>query len=105
MNGINTSLAMMQYNKLKSRVTATQNLDRLEDKALKEQTDNFEAIMVKQLLDDSLKAENSLFLKQTGADIYQSMYNDAVSKQVSGGFGFSQLLYDFLKDNKSQSAI
>ena len=97
---INTSMALMRYNSsnMQSKVgTSTLSKD---DKLLKEQTDNFESILVKQLLDDSLKAENALFPKQAGADIYQSMYNDAISKEVSGGFGFSRMLFEFLKENK-----
>ena len=92
---IDTSMAMFHYNnanKLKQKASK-------DDTILKEQTDAFEAIMIKQLLDDSLKSENTLFPKQAGSEIYKSMYNDAVSKSVSGGFGFSQLLYDYLKEN------
>jgi len=97
MSNINTSMAMMHYNSSISSVDKNRGIS--DDRALKEQTDAFESIMIKQLLDDSLKAENSLFPKQAGADIYQSMYNDAVSKSVSGGFGFSELLYNYLKEN------
>ncbi len=70
-----------------------QNLDK---QKLKEQTDQFESILLKQLLDISLKNENSLFGKDPGSKIYNSMYNSAVSDQLSGGFGFSKLLFDFL---------
>jgi Rod binding domain-containing protein len=93
-------MALMQYNS-SNATTKIKNSNQIsDDKLLKEQTDNFESILIKQLLDDSLKAENSLFPKQAGADIYQSMYNDAISKEVSGGFGFSKMLFDFLKDNR-----
>ena len=69
------------------------------DKKLKEQTDAFEAVILKQMLDISLKSENSLFPKDAGTDIYQSMYNDQMSKSLSGGFGFSNLLFNYLKEN------
>ena len=92
---IDTSMAMHHYNSA-NKITKSALKD---DKALREQTDAFEAIMIKQLLDDSLKGENSMFPKQAGSEIYKSMYNDAVSKSVTGGFGFSQLLYDYLKEN------
>ncbi|EOI2878350.1 TPA: hypothetical protein SBV76_000262 [Campylobacter coli] len=69
-----------------------------EDEALKEQTDAFEAFFLKQVLDVSLKTQNSLFGKDASDEIYSSMYNDTMSKALSGGMGFSKLLYDFLKE-------
>lgn len=69
-----------------------------EDEALKEQTDAFEAFFLKQVLDVSLKSQNSLFGKDASDEIYSSMYNDTISKALSGGMGFSKLLYDFLKE-------
>ncbi|WP_416333346.1 rod-binding protein [Campylobacter sp. MIT 21-1682] len=69
-----------------------------EDKALREQTDAFEAFFVKQILDLSLKTQNALFGKDASDEIYTSMYNDTMSKALSGGLGFSKLLYDFLKE-------
>ncbi|MBM0637473.1 rod-binding protein [Campylobacter sp. VicNov18] len=69
-----------------------------EDEALKEQTDAFEAFFLKQVLDVSLKTQNSLFGKDASDEIYTSMYNDTMSKALSGGLGFSKLLYDFLKE-------
>lgn len=68
------------------------------DKKLKQQTDNFEAIMIKTLLDTSMKTKNHLFPKKPGNDIYQSMYRDELSKSLSGGFGYSELLFNYLKD-------
>ncbi|WP_257912869.1 putative flagellar rod assembly protein FlgJ [Campylobacter lari] len=69
-----------------------------EDKALKEQTDAFEAFLIKSVLDISLKQENSLFGKDASDEIYSSMYNDTMSKALSGGLGFSKLLFDYLKE-------
>jgi peptidoglycan hydrolase FlgJ len=39
-----------------------------------------------------------LFSEQNdpGDKIYKSMYRDELSKTSAGGFGFSQMLYDFL---------
>jgi Rod binding domain-containing protein len=48
------------------------------------------------MLDISLKSEDSLFGKTTGSHIYKSMYNDALSEQLSGGFGYSEMLFEFL---------
>lgn len=73
----------------------------VDDVKLKEQTDNFEAFMVKKILDISLKRENSIFGKDPGDKIYNSMYNDTMSKAISGGFGYSELLFNFLKEQSN----
>ncbi len=67
------------------------------DTKLKEQTDKFEALFIKKVLDISIKTDNSLFPKGAGDEIYRSMYNDTLSNQLSGKFGFSELLFNFLK--------
>ena len=91
---IDNSLNLMSLNNKK-----LENVNSKDDIALKEQTDNFEAVFLKIVLDKSLKTENHLFPKGVGEDIYKSMYNDALSKDLSGGFGFSQMLFNFLKQN------
>ncbi|WP_456323057.1 rod-binding protein [Hydrogenimonas sp.] len=68
---------------------------------LKEQTDAFEAIMVKTLLDQSMKSDGSLLPKDPGRDIYRSMMNDERSRQLSGNFGYSELLFNFLMEKKT----
>lgn len=69
------------------------------DEALREQTDAFEAFMIKTVLDVSLQDKVSIFEKDKASDeIYSSMYNDAMSKALSGGMGFSELLFNFLKE-------
>lgn len=68
------------------------------DMALREQTDAFEAFLIKSVLDISLKNKVSLFGKDASDEIYSSMYNDAMSKALSGGMGFSELLFNFLKE-------
>jgi Rod binding domain-containing protein len=70
----------------------------VEDAKLKEQTDAFEAIIVKMLLDNAAKDEKNLFSSQNdpGDKIYKSMYRDELSKASAGSFGFSQMLYDYL---------
>ncbi len=75
-------------------------VDDSNDKRLKESTDAFEAFLVKKVLDISLKNNNSIFGKDAGDKIYNSMYNDTMSKALSGGFGFSQLLFNFLKERQ-----
>lgn len=73
----------------------------LDDAKLKEQTDQFEAFLIKKILDISLTQENSLFGKDAGDKIYQSMYNDTMSKALSGGMGYSELLFNFLKEQNT----
>jgi Rod binding domain-containing protein len=69
-----------------------------EDAELRKQTDAFEAVIVKMLLDNSMKDEKNIFSKENdpGDKIYKSMYRDELSKASAGGFGFSQMLYDYL---------
>ncbi len=87
-----TALAAFEPTKINKNV---------DDVKLKEQTDNFEAFMVKKILDISLKRENSIFGKDPGDKIYNSMYNDTMSKAISGGFGYSELLFNFLKEQSN----
>ncbi len=67
------------------------------DTKLREQTDKFEAFFIKKVLDISIKTDNALFPKGAGDEIYRSMYNDAMSDKLSGRFGFSELLFNYLK--------
>ena len=69
-----------------------------EDKTLREQTNAFESIIIKMLMDNAMKDEKNLFSDQNdpGDKIYKSMYRDELSKASAGGFGFSQMLYDYL---------
>lgn len=70
------------------------------DEKLREQTDAFEAILLKFMLDTSLNLDSPLYPKQPGADIYQSMYKDTLANHLSGDFGYSQMLFDWLKDQQ-----
>lgn len=94
MQKVDTSLALMQ-----SSYTPPSKMSS-DDVMLKEQTDKFEAFFIKKVLDISLKNDNKLFEKDAGDKIYNSMYNDTMSNSLSGGFGFSQLLFDFLKEGR-----
>ena len=69
-----------------------------EDAELREQTDAFESVILKMLMDNAAKDEKNLFSEQNdpGEKIYKSMYRDELSKVSAGGFGFSQMLYDYL---------
>ena len=69
-----------------------------DDKALREQTDAFESVIVKMLLDNAMKDEKNIFSSENdpGDKIYKSMYREELSKASAGSFGFSQMLYDYL---------
>lgn len=68
------------------------------NEALKEQTDAFESVIIKMLMDNAMKDEKNIFSDQNdpGEKIYKSMYRDELSKASAGGFGFSQMLYEYL---------
>ena len=66
--------------------------------ALKAQTDAFEAVIVKMLLDNAMKDDKDIFSSQKdpGDAIYKSMYRDELSKVSAGSFGFSEMLFEYL---------
>jgi len=66
---------------------------------LKEKSDDFEAMILKQMLDIAMTEENSLFGKSTGSHIYRSMYHDTLGKAMAGGFGYSELLFEYLQES------
>jgi hypothetical protein len=87
-------------NALYSQKNSALSIDKkVEDSALKKQTDAFEAVIVKMVMDNAAKDEKNLFSDQNdpGDKIYKSLYRDELSKASSGSFGFSQMLYDYLK--------
>ena len=77
---------------------AIETLQSLIDVTKSEKTDAFEAVLIKQMLDIALEEKYSLFPDDAGKDIYKSMYTDTMSNSLSGGFGFSELLYNYLKE-------
>ncbi len=92
---VDTSLALSQAASPKIPTS----LSTEDEVKLKKQTDAFESFLVKQIFDISLKSENKLFGKDAGDKVYQSMYNSTMSDALSGGFGFSELLFNYLKEN------
>jgi Rod binding domain-containing protein len=70
----------------------------MQDAKLREQTDAFESIILKMLMDNAAKDEKNLFSDQNdpGDKIYKSMYREELAKASAGSFGFSQMLFDFL---------
>lgn len=69
-----------------------------DDARLKEQTDAFEALILKFMLDSALKLDNPLLPKAAGSEIYNAMYKESIANAVSGNFGYSELLFSYLKD-------
>jgi len=76
--------------------------ENVDDKELREQTDAFESVIIKMLMDNAAKNDKDMFSSQKdpGDKIYKSMYRDELSKASAGGFGFSQMLYDYLSRTK-----
>ncbi|MGP1484693.1 MAG: rod-binding protein [Campylobacter sp.] len=98
---LDTTMAVNAYNNATNSLANKgefKKADAREDALLREQTDAFEAFMVKAVLDVAIKNENPLFGKDAADGIYQSMYNDTMSKALSGNLGFSELLFNFLKE-------
>lgn len=96
---MDTATIMQSYASANLNTLSKLDKQKLDDAKLKEQTDAFESLMIKEVLNIALKdnEKKSLFPKTAGSDIYKSMQIDAYSRSLSGGFGFSQMLYDFLK--------
>lgn len=92
---VDTSVALMNSQNLQSF-----NVDKSakNDALLKEQTDKFEAFFIKQVLDIAMQSDNKLYPKDAGDKIYKSMYNDTMSTALSGQFGFSEMIFNFLKE-------
>ncbi|KAA8707378.1 Rod binding protein [Helicobacter canis] len=93
---IDTSSTLAAYQASKTPNISKNN----SDEKLREQTDAFEAILLKFMLDTSLNLESPLYPKQPGSEIYQGMYKDTLAQHLSGGFGYSQALFDWLKEQQ-----
>lgn len=103
---INTSMAVMNFQKAQDSKALTlyssqAHTQEQEDKKLRGQTDNFEALLLKIMLQDAIKNDDTLYPKQAGSDIYHSMYIDELSQELSGSFGYSELLFNFLKEQQN----
>ncbi len=96
-NQVGLNAQMLANNK----VIPTINV-KAKDSALKEQTDAFESVILKMLLDNAMKNQEDLFStqKDPGDKIYKSMYREELAKASAGSFGFSQMLYDYLSRGK-----
>jgi peptidoglycan hydrolase FlgJ len=84
----------VQYHKPVPTVGAKEN-----NAALREKTDQFEAIIIKMMLDEAMKEEKNLFsANDPGEKIFKSMYREELSNASAGGFGFSQMLFEHLSE-------
>jgi Rod binding domain-containing protein len=94
LNALSTQTQLVTQNKDIPKIDTN-----VEDKALRKQTDSFEAVIIKMMMDNAMKDDNDLFADQNdpGDKIYKSMYRDELSRASAGSFGFSQMLYDYLK--------
>lgn len=95
---VDTSMALQNY-----QSTKTPKIEGYKDNdaKLKEQTDAFEALIVKTMLSTAIKNEDPLYPKEAGSDIYHSMYLDTLSESLSGSFGYSELLLGYLKEQQA----
>lgn len=76
-------------------------IDAKNEKALREQTDQFESVIIKMLLDNTMKDENNIFSSQDpGEKIYKSMYRDQLARSSAGSFGFSDMLFNYLSGRR-----
>ena len=93
MNALTMKAQMVSQNSVVPKIDVN-----AEDKELRKQTDAFESVILKMLMDNAMKDEKNLFSSQNdpGEKIYKSMYRDELSKASAGSFGFSQMLYDYL---------
>jgi len=87
MNEINVNI----YNKI--NIPNTKDL-----KKLKQVCDDFESELLNFYIKEALNSKNELFPKSPGEKIYKSMYQEELSKTLSGNFGYSELLFNYLKD-------
>ncbi|MCK4875858.1 MAG: rod-binding protein [Sulfurimonas sp.] len=92
-NSINMQAQFMSQQHSIPKIDAT-----TDDAKLREQTDAFESVILKMLMDNAMKDEKNLFSAQNdpGDKIYKSMYREELAKASAGGFGFSQMLYEYL---------
>ena len=70
-------------------------------KKLKQDCDAFESEILNFFLKEALEEKNSLFPETPGEKIYKSMYIENLSKSLSGNFGYSELLFNYLKEKVS----
>ncbi len=81
------------FNTNTPNITKTKNLEKL-----KEECNKFEAEILRFFLKEAMDTKNSLFPNTPGEKIYKSMYEETLADKLSGNFGYSELLFNYLKD-------
>ncbi len=78
------------------------NMDNKDSKKLKETCRDFESILLNQMLSAMRKSipKSGLFKKSLGMDIYESMYDQYLSKEIAQekGIGIKEMLYKELNN-------
>lgn len=90
----NVDIRTLQADKFKN--IDSENLD---DKKLRQVTDDFESFFMQQLMDISLKS-TKIAGEGVGSDIVKGMYVESLSRQSGGSLGISDMLYNFLSENR-----
>ena len=85
--------------KFKSDNLKNLNTKSMEDEGLRKVSNEFESFFMQQLMDISLKSTD-IAGKSPGSDIIKGMYTQTLSKETSGTLGISDLLYNFLSENR-----
>jgi len=75
------------------------NTETLEDEALRKVANDFESFFMQQLLDISLKS-TKIAGEGSGSDIIKGMYTESISRKSAGTIGISDMLYNFLTEDK-----
>ena len=96
-NSINMQAQFISTQKEIPKIDAKADNDKL-----REQTDAFESVILKMLMDNAMKDEKNIFSQSNdpGDKIYKSMYREELAKASAGGFGFSEMLYDYLSQKQ-----
>ena len=99
MLGVNTNT---DFYKAVPQLEDKKGFSKEEAAEVREKTDAFESLIIKMLLDNSMKDDKNIFTSQKdpGDKIYKSMYRDELSKSSAGSFGFSDMLFNYLAQNK-----
>lgn len=103
--GLGINSAMMSQAMYEKDIHSVPKINKTDNDAeLRKQTDAFEAVIVKMMMDEAMKDTKNIFSSQNdpGDKIYKSMYRDELSRASAGSFGFSQMLYDFLTQKQGK---
>ena len=74
-------------------------INQKDTESLKNVCNSFESFFMNHLLETSLKS-SKMAGEGTGSEIIKGMYTDALSQKSSGSLGISDMLFQFLSENK-----